>query len=392
MSALRPARCLLLRPAPARPTSFRSRQFHSSPSHPARRRARSLNAKPKDTDYYPPPRERFKPYSETEKAQLAEIYSPEQLKAIEAGEQAIEPEDLLYQGELRQDPFGLKYLDDLSTITPVIDKPVRNPESNYDPNLRLKTEDEIVKDLAQWLKDLPAEPTRLDYMKFMDSRRMTVGDEKAERAPTSALAPKLPKIDDPEIRYAKRDKEDDPHLVRLMQQTGLTSKDLKKIRTKNLVSHPVVNQTRMGKIRSWYFLTIAGNGNGLLGVGEGKAAEPEDARKQAELRAIRAMEPIRRYEDRTIYGEVRGKVGAVELKLMTRPPGFGVRCQQYIFEMCRLAGITDLAARSSRSRNPMNTVKAAFQALKKQRLPDEIARARGLKMVDVRKVYYGGLV
>src|SRR5438034_9056095 len=119
-------------------------------------------------------------------------------------------------------------------------------------------------------------------MKFMDSRRMTVGDEKAERAPTSALAPKLPVVDDPEIRYAKGDKEDDPHLVRLMQQTGFTPKDLKKIRTKNLVSHPVVNQTRMGKIRSWYFLTIAGNGNGLLGIGEGKAAEPEDARKQAE--------------------------------------------------------------------------------------------------------------
>jgi small subunit ribosomal protein S5 len=227
----------------------------------------------------------------------------------------------LYQGELRQDPFGLKYLDDLSTIRPVIDKPIRNPESNYDPNLRLKNDDEIVKDLAQWVKNLPAEPTRLDYMKFMDSRRMTVGDEKAERAPTSALAPKLPKIDDPEIRYAKKDKEDDPHLVRLMQQTGFTSKDLKKIRTKNLVSHPVVNQTRMGKIRSWYFLTVAGNGNGLLGIGEGKAAEPEDARKQAELRAIRAMEPIQRYENRTIYGEVKGKVGAVELKLMTRPPG-----------------------------------------------------------------------
>jgi hypothetical protein len=63
----------------------------------------------------------------------------------------------------------------------------------------------------------------------------------------------------------------------------------------------------------------------------------------------------------------------------------------------------------------MNTVKAAFQALKKQQLPgklssshlppiwfrlltelgittEDIARARGLKLVDVRKVYYGGLV
>lgn len=58
--------------------------------------------------------------------------------------------------------------------------------------------------------------------------------------------------------------------------------------------------------------------------------------------------------------------------------------------MCRCAGIQDLAARVSRSRNHMNTVKATLQALLGQRLPEEIARARGRKLVDVRKVYYDG--
>ena len=72
--------------------------------------------------------------------------------------------------------------------------------------------------------------------------------------------------------------------------------------------------------------------------------------------------------------------------------GFGIRCQELIYEMCRCAGISDLAARVTRSRNPMNTVKATMQALLSQRIPDEIARARGKKLVDVRKVYYGGRV
>ena len=40
----------------------------------------------------------------------------------------------------------------------------------------------------------------------------------------------------------------------------------------------------------------------------------------------------------------------------------------------------------------MNTVKATMQALLSQRIPDEIARARGKKLVDVRKVYYAGNV
>lgn len=40
----------------------------------------------------------------------------------------------------------------------------------------------------------------------------------------------------------------------------------------------------------------------------------------------------------------------------------------------------------------MNQVKSVYEALMKQRDPEEIARARGRKLVDVRKVYYAGKV
>lgn len=60
--------------------------------------------------------------------------------------------------------------------------------------------------------------------------------------------------------------------------------------------------------------------------------------------------------------------------------------------MARAAGIHDIAARTPRSRNKMNTVKAAYKALLSQRTPEEIAKARGRKMIDVRKVYYAGSV
>lgn len=40
----------------------------------------------------------------------------------------------------------------------------------------------------------------------------------------------------------------------------------------------------------------------------------------------------------------------------------------------------------------MNTVKATYQALTNQPDPEEIAQGRGKKLVDVRKVYYGGSV
>lgn len=78
--------------------------------------------------------------------------------------------------------------------------------------------------------------------------------------------------------------------------------------------------------------------------------------------------------------------------LITQILGFGLRCQKIIFDMAKAVGIHDLSAKVPRSRNKMNTVKATYQALMKQRIPDEIARGRGKKLVDVRKVYYGGRV
>lgn len=79
-------------------------------------------------------------------------------------------------------------------------------------------------------------------------------------------------------------------------------------------------------------------------------------------------------------------------RLANKSEGFGIRCQSLIHEICKCAGISDLAARVGRSRNPMNIVKATVKALLSQQFPEDIARARGKKLVDVRKVYYNGNV
>jgi len=325
MSVSRPVRCLFSRTLHTSRPSTR-RHFHISPPHRNSRNDNGDNVEiPDRRSRKRTPAEVYKPYTAEEKEALKKKYTPAQLAAIEAGEEAVDAEDLATQGTVRVDPFALQYLDDLSQIVPVIDKPVRAPESNYDPNLRMKTEDEITDDLATWFENIPDEPDRVEWMKFLDENRLTVGKEEAELEPRSALAPEIPKLTDPSLGRKAVDEDGegvtDPHIQRLMKQTGFDEKQIKKFRVKNLVCHRVVNQTRMGKISSQYFLTVAGNGNGLLGIGEGKSAEPEDASRQAHMAAIRNMQPITRYEKRTIYGEVEGKVGAVELKLSARPPG-----------------------------------------------------------------------
>lgn len=287
---------------------------------------------------------------------LAMKYTPEQMEAIEVGEASIGDEDLRIQGRPRTDPMRISYFDDFSKVRPMIDFPAEGGQEE---------------DVEALLRS----------------------------APTTTQQP------------AKTNASEDvePRMLRLSQQTGLTPAEIGGLRVKNLVNHRVVNQTRMGKIQSLYFLTIAGNENGMIGIGEGKAAEDEDGRRQAMMNAIRNMRPVPRYEERTIYGDVQAKVGASIVQLSSRPPGtfeshfiqmfyanmisgFGNRCQHLIYELARAAGISDLAARTPRSRNKMNVVKAAFEALMSQRLPEEVAKARGKKLVDVRKVYYGGEV
>lgn len=316
MSSSTPLRCLFSKcTAPVIPSSRRS--LHLS----GRKLQKKLPKKlPKDLVAA----KSFPSYAEKDKAWLKEHYTPAQYAALEAGEAAVDPQDLAQQATVREDPMAIEYIDDFATIHPVIDKPLRAPKENYDPKLRFKTEDEIAEDFAKFMADMPEGATRLDYIKFRDNMRLTVGKEEAERNPRNSLAPSIPKG----LAGLKRpgaakvgEADIDPAMKRLMRQTGLSHEAIRRFRVKNLVVHTVTNQTRLGKIQSMYYLTIAGNGRGLLGIGEGKSTEAEDARRQAHFNAIRNMQPIPRYEDRTIFGDVKVKMGAVELELMTRPPG-----------------------------------------------------------------------
>ncbi|PYH91796.1 37S ribosomal protein S5 [Aspergillus ellipticus CBS 707.79] len=432
MSLARPARCLFCsfsRAASAAPRVPR-RQFHASPLQLNDNKpkvpempvpvpdAKAVEAKTSEVQtsevktlrqiYEEMKPEDFKPYTEEEKAVLKEHYSPEQIAAIEAGEAAIDPKDLAEQFHFRRNPMQIKYLDDFSVIEPVVDHHVRGAKSNSDYNAKLKSEEDFVEDFAEYFDKMPEDADAAHWVRFLETTRMTLGKEESELDPHSALVPdifehgeSLERIGQPPPKrimvrnrmgeLEEQKPEEIPEVdERLYKLTGYSRQYISSLYIKTLVSRRVSNQTRLGKIPSVSILAISGNRDGMLGMGIGKSQEATDAIQQAKARAIMNMTHVPRYEGRTIFGDVEGKVGATELKIMQRPPGFGLRCQHLIFEMCRAAGIHDIAARISRARNPMNTAKAAYEALMSQRNPEDIARARGKKIVDVRGVYYSG--
>jgi small subunit ribosomal protein S5 len=183
-----------------------------------------------------------------------------------------------------------------------------------------------------------SKPNRGDILRILDEYPLFMGTHGPipRHQTPDYMAPGLPRNFDPDdtTRTAQKEKEKekdpeedvdprDPDGIynRLIKQTGLTLDQILDYKIKILVKHRVVNQTRLGKISSIYCLAVAGNRNGRLGIGEAKGQEIEETQTNARIAAVRSMQPIPRYEERTIFGEVDGKVSAVEVKLMARPPG-----------------------------------------------------------------------
>ncbi|KAI8941379.1 hypothetical protein NX059_002602 [Plenodomus lindquistii] len=427
MSVCRPARCLFTKAtATTLPTPSPQRSFHASaPQQARRRRPHYPSIKADDLKLLNTAAAAEYPKFDTEETALLEKkYTPAQIAAIKAAEAAIDARDVFTQGQNRTDPWRLNYEDDLNEVDPVTDRPEKLtgrdiagkltfrlanaverdesisriatqnlakmypdglPEGTLDPAQQTKLEEAIEASLSQAALD-----PRTTYYSKNPKAIEALADPRH-----SIVAPDLPRLDNRMARKTRRlstEEEEDPRQKQLLQYLGWDKQKLRSIRMKTLVTHSVTNQTRMGKIRSLYYLTIAGNQDGLLGVGEGKSVEPEEGRKQSVMSAIRNMRPVPRYENRTTFGNLEKKIGATKVQLFARPPGFGLRTQHLIFELARAAGLQDLAAKTPRSRNKMNVIKATWEALTNQKLPDEIARARGKKLVDVRKVYYGGSI
>ncbi|KOS22106.1 37S ribosomal protein S5 [Escovopsis weberi] len=471
--------------------------FHTSTARPKkqqRSRYRNVTAKEMglldDKNLQKFKQEKFADYTKEEIEALKKSYTPEQMESIMAGEQAVDPEDLIFQGRLREDPYRPNYIEDYTVLDPRYDL---MPEAEGEPRevqwlnqsdwadkygdkmaaiTGKKTDEQLTRAMARALlrvkeshgqeyidlthdelRDLEKNPELLakylvaedgdaaaketdlsaakssdlltkaqalaldeaidrEWKKELDA--LAQQPDPAEVEPTnleliedgpagpirmhSAEAPELGKVPgvvglyksaaDPE----DEGQDDDGRYQEIKRLTGMSLKDIQSIYRKVLVTRWVSNQTRLGKVRSTSVVAIAGNGNGRLGLGIAKSTEAGLAAETAQLLAIRNMKPIRRYENRTIFGKVKAKVSGTVVELYARPPGFGLRCPHRIFEMCRAAGIHDIASNMPRNKNPMNSVKATYEALTNQIDPEEIAIGRGKKMVDVRKVYYGGAV
>ncbi len=156
------------------------------------------------------------------------------------------------------------------------------------------------------------------------------------------------------------------------------SQFLERVVTINRVSKVV----KGGRRFSFTALVVVGDGNGVVGVGYGKAREVPLAISKGVEEAKRNFFRVPRVGN-TIPHPVQGEAAAGVVLLRPAAAGTGVIAGGPVRAVLECAGIHDVLSKSLGSSNTINIVHATVEALKQLEEPRAVAARRGLDYDEV---------
>ena len=136
----------------------------------------------------------------------------------------------------------------------------------------------------------------------------------------------------------------------------------------------VTKVVKGGKRLSFSALAVTGDGNGIVGIGVGKANSVPEAISKANAIARKNLLKVP-LAGTTIPYEITVKFSAAKVLLKPAAPGTGIIAGGSIRAVVEAAGIKDILTKSLGSPNRINTAKATIVALSQLKVPEkEIAR------------------
>ncbi|WP_294469993.1 30S ribosomal protein S5 [uncultured Ruminococcus sp.] len=157
---------------------------------------------------------------------------------------------------------------------------------------------------------------------------------------------------------------------------------IEELQEKVVAINRVSKTVKGGRIMKFSALVVVGDGNGIVGFGIGKSGEVPDAIRKAIQDAKKNLVRIS-LKGTTIPHEIVGKFGAGEVLLKPAAPGTGIIAGGTVRAVVEAAGIRDIRAKSLRSNNPYNAVRATINGLTSVRSADAIAELRGKTVKEI---------
>ncbi len=129
-------------------------------------------------------------------------------------------------------------------------------------------------------------------------------------------------------------------------------------------------------------LTVVGDGAGRVGFGYGKAREVPVAIAKAMQQARKSMISVP-LKSATLHYPVYGRHGTTRVYMQPASDGTGVIAGGGMRAVFECAGVRNVLAKSYGSRNPINVVRATFDALTNVASPEHIAAKRGKTVEEI---------
>uniref|UniRef100_A0A0R3TN25 Small ribosomal subunit protein uS5m n=1 Tax=Rodentolepis nana TaxID=102285 RepID=A0A0R3TN25_RODNA len=142
----------------------------------------------------------------------------------------------------------------------------------------------------------------------------------------------------------------------------------------------------VGRYRRFSALVVAGNGQGVCGVGKARSVTMRAALKRAKNRAFLNLISFNLKEGRTLWHLGHVREWHTTIYATPKPEGYGLVCHRAIKTLCNLIGIKDLHAKvEGNTKNYLSIVRGFLRLLNEQESYEDVSNRLEMHVVEFSK-------